>query len=172
MPAISKWVIPNVQKALVVGVADMVASNDPSAELVTYSLGSCLGVTVYDPANQVGGLLHVMLPDSSINPDKAVTDPYMFMDTGLPRLFRAVYSLGGDRSHVIIKAAGGGQFLDSVPLYNIGQRNSDALRTLLARNGYALSSENLGGTCSRTLRLLLSTGCVTLSSPGTTPYIL
>ena len=53
MPAPSTWVIPQIKKAIIVGVADMVATNDPGAELVTYSLGSCLGVTVYDPPPRV-----------------------------------------------------------------------------------------------------------------------
>ena len=75
MTAMRTWVIPPPRKTLVVGVADMVVSNDPSAELVTYSLGSCLGITVYDPVKKVGGLLHLMLPESRIDAIKAVNAP-------------------------------------------------------------------------------------------------
>lgn len=170
MPALSTWVIPQVKKTLVVAVADMVASNDSSAELVTYSLGSCLGVTVYDPIKKAGGLLHLMLPDSSINPLRAAAEPYMFVDTGVPRLLKAVYSLGGDRSRVIIKVAGGAQFFDPNRAFNIGERNCEALNALLARNGYSIHTEDVGGMCSRTLRLDLSNGSVTISSPGINPY--
>ena len=93
MPASSRWVVAAPKTNLVVGVADMVASNDGNAELVTYSLGSCLGVTVYDPVKKVGGLLHLMLPDSRIDPKKAVAAPFMFVDTGVPLLFKTVFNL-------------------------------------------------------------------------------
>jgi chemotaxis protein CheD len=164
------WVIPQAKKSLVVGVADMVASNDSSAQLVTYSLGSCLGVTVYDPVRKAGGLLHLMLPDSSINLQKASTEPFMFVDTGTPRLFKAVYNLGAERSRVIIKVAGGAQFFGPNRSFNIGERNFDALRKLLAQNGYSFQAQDIGGVCSRTLRLDLSDGNVSISSPGSSPY--
>ena len=170
MPPLTKWVVAAPKKTLVVGVADMVASNDSSAELVTYSLGSCLGATVYDPVKKVGGLLHVMLPDSSIDANKAASAPYMFVDTGLPRLFHAVYNLGGDRSRVIVKVAGGAQFLDQERVFNIGERNYQMLCTLLARNGYNNYSRDVGGVSSRTMRFDLSTGNVSIHSPGINPY--
>ena len=170
MPALPTWVIPQARKLLVVGVADMVASNDTSAELVTYSLGSCLGITVYDPQKKAGGLLHLMLPDSSINPVKAASEPYMFVDTGVPRLFKAVYNLGADRSRVIVKVVGGAQFFAPQGAFNIGERNCAALRALLDRNGYTIHAEDVKGTHSRTLRLDLANGSVLISSPGLSPY--
>jgi chemotaxis protein CheD len=166
MPAPSTWVIPQIKKAIIVGVADMVATNDPGAELVTYSLGSCLGVTVYDPIKKAGGLLHLMLPDSSISPQRAAAEPYMFVDTGVPLLFKAVYNLGGDRFRVVVKVAGGAQFFDPNRSFNIGERNCGALHALLARKGYSIHAEAVGGVCSRTVRLDLSNGNVTISSPG------
>ncbi|MGA2751163.1 MAG: chemotaxis protein CheD [Verrucomicrobiota bacterium] len=166
------WVIPPPEKTLVVGVAEMVASNDPGAELVTYSLGSCLGVTIYDPAKKVGGLLHLMLPDSSIDGAKAMTVPFMFVDTGVPRLFQAVYSLGGDRRRLIIKVAGGAQFLDPKGVFNIGERNYAALTGLLGRNGCTLHAQDVGGVRSRTLRMELSSGRITIRCPGSEPYTL
>ena len=81
---------------IVVGVSDMKASNDPTGTLVTYSLGSCIGVAIYDPVAKAGGLLHFMLPESSLDPEKASTRPFMFADSGIPRLFKAVYKLGGE----------------------------------------------------------------------------
>ena len=119
-----KWVIPPPRKTLVVGVADMVVSNDASAEIVTYSLGSCLGIAIYDPVKKIGGLLHIMLPDSKIDATKAVTMPFMFVDTGVPRLFHAAYNLGADRSRLFLKVAGGAQLLDQEGIFNIGIRNT------------------------------------------------
>jgi chemotaxis protein CheD len=165
-PTASAWVIPAPKKSLVAGVADMVISNDPSAELVTYSLGSCLGVTVYDPAKKVGGLLHLMLPDSTIDSAKATRSPFMFVDTGVPRLFHAVVDLGAERGRLVIKVAGGAQFLDPGRVFNIGERNYQALKELLARHGYKIHTEEVGGVISRTIRLDMTTGQVTISSPG------
>jgi chemotaxis protein CheD len=172
MTALGKWVIPPPRKTLVVGVAEMVVSNDPSAELVTYSLGSCLGVTVYDPAQKIGGLLHAMLPDSSIDPAKAANTPFMFVDSGLPRLFQAAYNLGADRRRLVIKVAGGAQMLDPQGVFNIGERNYRTLSGMLARNGYAIHGRDVGGLSSRTLRLDLTTGKITIKTPGANAYFL
>jgi chemotaxis protein CheD len=172
MAPLNKWVIPPPKKTLVVGVADMVASNDASAEVVTYSLGSCLGIVIYEPAKKVGGLLHVMLPDSKIDPAKAASAPFMFVDTGLPRLFHTVYNLGAERGKLIIKAAGGAQFLDPGGVFNIGERNQNALIDLLERNGLRLQARDLGGVSSRTVRLDMETGKITIQCPGVQPYYL
>jgi chemotaxis protein CheD len=172
MSAPSPWVIPAPRKVLIAGVADMVASNDRSAELVTYSLGSCLGVAIYDPVTKVGGLLHLMLPDSSINPAKGVTNPFMFVDTGVPQLFHAVYGMGGEKSRLIVKVAGGAQFLDEKKIFNIGARNWTALEEILARNGVRTSASDVGGRISRTVRLDLSTGRLSIQVPGSEIYSL
>jgi chemotaxis protein CheD len=166
MPVNSRWVIPAPKKSLVVGVADMVASNDANAELVTYSLGSCLGVTVYDPVKKVGGLLHLMLPDSRIDSAKGMTEPFMFVDTGVPQLFKTVFNLGGDRGRLIVKVAGGAQFLDEQRTFNIGERNIRAFEEIIARNGLMIHARELGGFNSRTIRLDLATGNFSIHSPG------
>ena len=170
MTAIGKWTIPAPRKALVVGVADMVVSNDPGAELVTYSLGSCLGITIYDPAKRIGGLFHVMLPESKIDASKAANSPFMFMDTGLPRLFHAAYNLGADRSRLVVKVAGGAQLLDDRNVFNIGGRNFQALSDLIARNGLVIHARDVGGMTSRTLRFDLANDTVTIKSPGADAY--
>ncbi|MGB8168482.1 MAG: chemotaxis protein CheD [Chthoniobacteraceae bacterium] len=162
----SPWVITPPKKNLVVGVGDMLASNDPAAQIVTYSLGSCLGVAIFDPVKKVGGLLHLMLPDSTINPGRAAMKPHMFVDTGVPSLFRAVYELGGEKSRVILKVAGGAQFLDEKRVFNIGDRNFQALEIILARNGVRIAAADTGGRVSRTVRLDLSTGQFSVQVPG------
>jgi chemotaxis protein CheD len=165
-----KWVISPPRKTLVVGVADMVVSNDASAEIVTYSLGSCLGITIYDPVKKIGGLLHIMLPDSKIDASKAMTAPYMFVDTGVPRLFHAAYNLGADRGRLVIKIAGGAQLLDQQGVFNIGSRNFDAVQKLIAQNGLKPYACDVGGLSSRTVRLDLTTGNVSVKTPAAPPY--
>lgn len=165
-----KWVIPPPRKTLVVGVADMVVSNDSSAEIVTYSLGSCLGIVIYDPVKKIGGLLHIMLPDSTIDAKKAASMPYMFVDTGVPRLFHAAYNLGADRSRLMLKVAGGAQLLDQEGIFNIGIRNYAALEKLIAQNSLRIQVADVGGLSSRTMRLDLANGNITIKTPGANLY--
>ncbi len=161
-----RWVVPAQKKSFIVGMGDMLASNDASAQLVTYSLGSCVGVTIYDPAVKVGGMLHAMLPDSTINAERAASRPHMFVDLGLPAMFHAVYALGGVKQNLIVKLAGGAEFLDEHKVFNIGRRNVDTVVNMLTRNGVRLAARAVGGHESRTMRLNLETGLVTLDLPG------
>ncbi len=88
-------------KTTVVGISDMKVSNNPEEVLITYSLGSCLGVIIYDPVARVAGMLHSMLPLSKIDPHKAKTTPYMFVDTGIPMLFKEAYRLGAKKKNIM-----------------------------------------------------------------------
>lgn len=132
--------------------------------IVTHALGSCLGLMIYDPLVKVGGLLHAMLPLSKINPEKASANPYMFVDTGVPALFKAVYSMGGQKARLTVKAAGCGQPLGNNEMFRIGERNYTILKKLLWKNNVLLESEDVGGTASRTVHFEISTGQVVISS--------
>ncbi len=150
----------------VVDIADFQVSADPRVVLVTYSLGSCIGVALWDPAERVGGMLHYMLPDSSLSAEKAKSRPAMFADTGIPRLFRAVYELGANKKRLIVKIAGGSQLLDDNGTFNIGKRNYTMLRKIFWKNGVLIDSEDIGGSISRTIRLSVDTGRFTLKTRG------
>ena len=150
--------------AVVVDIADLAVSNDPAESLITYSLGSCIGVVVHDPAAHVGGMLHYMLPDSQLSPEKARLSPAMFCDTGVPKLFRAAYELGAAKQRLVVKVAGGAQLLDDNGTFNIGKRNYLALRKIFWKNGVLIAAENVGGSLSRTVRLDVATGAVTVKS--------
>jgi len=145
-------------KTLVVGIADCQVSADREASLVTYALGSCVGVAVYDPVNRVGGLLHYLLPESSLDPAKAQKNPFMFADTGVPLLLRQVARSAGDARRLVVRVAGGARVVDQQGLFDIGKRNGLAIRKLLWKAGVLLQGEALGGTVSRTVRLDLATG--------------
>ena len=134
--------------------------------LVTHALGSCQGLTVYDPAEKIGGMLHAMLPLSKINPGKAEANPFMFVDTGVPKLFREIYEMGGQKSRLIVKAAGCGQPLGNNEMFKIGERNYTILKKLLWKNNVLLESEDVGGTVSRTIHFDLASGQVIISSGG------
>ncbi|MCI0471712.1 MAG: chemotaxis protein CheD, partial [Candidatus Aminicenantes bacterium] len=113
---------------IVVGIADLRVSSNSKDVLVTYALGSCIGVVIYDPVVKVGGLLHYMLPDSNLDLNKARENPAMFADTGIPLLFKACYKLGAEKKHIKVKIAGGASILDDSNYFRIGEKNIMALR--------------------------------------------
>lgn len=151
---------------VVVGVADMKVSNQPNEVLVTHALGSCIGVAIYDPVAKVGGILHYMLPESSLDPAKAQDNPCMFADTGLPFLFRECYRLGATKPRLQVKVAGGSQVLGARECFQIGRRNYAALRKIFLKNNVLINSENVGGTTARTLFLEIATGNVWIKIMG------
>jgi chemotaxis protein CheD len=151
---------------LVVGVADMKVSNDPNDMLVTYSLGSCIGLAVYDPVAEVGGLLHYMLPDSSIDESKARKNPYMFGDTGIPLLFKESYKFGAKKNRMKIMVVGGAQILDQAGLFNIGKRNYTLLRKMFWKNNVIADFEDVGGSSNRTLKMEIASGETMLKVSG------
>ena len=155
-----------LERNIVVGVSDLAVSNDMGANLVTYSLGSCLGITVHDAEKHVGGLLHVMLPSSGIDKSRAQRTPTMFVDSGIPMLFRAAYELGADKKRMIVKVFGGAQVMDEAGIFNIGQRNYEALVSIFNRNRVTIRCKYVGGQICRTIRLSLSSGSVVVKSPG------
>ena len=99
-------------RTLTVGVGDCRVSADLDCELVTYALGSCIAVAIYDPEARVAGLLHFMLPDSTLSHAKANRNPYIFADTGIPLLFRRAYEYGAERRRLVIRLVGGAQVLE------------------------------------------------------------
>ncbi len=151
---------------IIVGVADLRVTNDPAAHVVTYSLGSCLGVTIYDPVARVGGMLHAMLPSFGTDEDKARENPAMFVDSGLSALFRAAYRFGAEKFRMAVKVAGGAELLVQDEFFGIGRRNYQTLIETLDRNGVVVSGCSVGGNISRTVRLELATGRVTIQAPG------
>ncbi len=152
---------------IIVGMADMKTSSDPDDTLITYALGSCLGIAIYDPVTAVGGLLHVMMPSSSIDPAKAARNPSAFVDTGVPMLFKACYALGAEKKRLIVKVAGGAATQTSnSDIFQIGKRNFTSLRKLLWKNGVLLKKHDVGGTRPRNMSLGIGTGEVTLKSDG------
>ena len=143
---------------LVVGMADMKVSSDPSQEVITYALGSCIGVAVFDNLVGVGGIIHYMLPESKLNTEKAKANPYMFADSGLPMFFKKLFAFGATKKNMKIKVAGGANVLDSSGRFNIGNRNFLILRKLLWKNNLMISSDSVGGNDNRTLKVDIGTG--------------
>lgn len=151
---------------LVVGVADMAMSSDVDKDIITHALGSCIGVTIYDPQAKIGGMLHFMLPSAKVSPGKADTDPLMFGDLGIPILFKSCYEKGAKKENLIVCAAGGAEILDGDGNFKIGSRNRTMLRKLFWKNNILLSADDTGGTISRTLMLRMSDGQISVRTKG------
>jgi chemotaxis protein CheD len=144
----------------------MAVSTTPDQTLVTYSLGSCVGVSLFDPEAGVGGLIHCMVPLSKTDPEKAKVRPAMFTDTGFVLLLNEIIAQGASINRLIVKVAGGGAPMDSAGRFKIGERNYAVLRKLLWKNNLLIAGEDVGGTKPRTMRIQMSDGLVTVSSAG------
>ena len=147
---------------LIVGLNECAVSRDPEAALVTYALGSCIAVMIYDPVATVAGLLHFMLPEAGTDGERARATPCMFANTGVPLLFRHAYRMGAVKRRILVTAVGGAHVLRTDTPFNIGERNHLALRQILAKAGVVLQQEELGGTAPRSARIQVSNGAITV----------
>ncbi|MCX6938963.1 MAG: chemotaxis protein CheD [Verrucomicrobia bacterium] len=153
---------------IVVGVADFAVANQAQMIISTYALGSCIGLVAYDSSVQVGGLLHLMLPESSLSPEKAGTQPAMFADTGIPLLFNALAGMRAQRSRTQIYIAGGASVLSGPDSFKIGERNIIAVKKMLAVYGCRVVGSEVAGTVNRTLHLEVGTGQLSIKLPDRT----
>jgi chemotaxis protein CheD len=143
---------------LVVGISDCKISNDPEGVLMTYALGSCIGIAVHDPVARISGLLHFMLPEASMDSAKAQQNPFMFADSGIEKMLEEVTQRGASRRRLVVRIAGGAQILVGHDLFQIGRRNYAAARKLLWKAGLLVTAEAVGGEVSRTVRMEVPTG--------------
>ena len=153
-----KWVVP---------IGDMKIAQTPD-QLVTDALGSCLGLTVYDPVSGVGGLLHAMLPLSKINLKKAKSNPFMFVDTSIPKLFAQLSAQENvsAKDQWVVTAVGCGNPMGPKEVFKIGERNYRILCERLRTEGVRLEAEDVSGTASRMVCLDLASGQTIVCSNG------
>jgi chemotaxis protein CheD len=145
----------------------MKMSNSTDDILVTYSLGSCVGVTLYDPVAHIGGMVHCMLPLSKTDLVKAKNKPAMFTDTGVATLIQTALDMGAQKQRLIIKVAGAAQLMDENGTFRIGERNLTVLRKVLWKNNIIIAAEDVGGTIARTVFLHMDTGRTVVRSQRT-----
>lgn len=151
---------------LIVGIGDMKVSKSPDI-LTTIGLGSCIGIAIYDPITRIGGLSHIMLPDSSQVPD--VKESHKFADLSIPILVDKLQTLGVKRANMRAKIAGGAsmfKFSDKTMMMNIGERNSEAVLCKLRELKIPVISIEVGGEKGRTMVLDLDSGVVRLKIVG------
>lgn len=153
-----------IERKLTVGIADMKLLQGEGT-LVTYALGSCIGLCFHDPKLRLGALLHIMLP---LNMEAGRTHPLKYADTGIKETLKQMEAKGASRSRMTVKIAGGAKMFEvsGAGLGNIGQRNIESVHTILKRENIRLVAENVGGTVARTLLFDVGSGQGCIRSYG------
>jgi len=155
-----------VKTRVVIDISDAKVSDDPSDVLVTYSLGSCIGICLYDPAIHVGGMLHYQLPTAKMDPERARSKPFMFADTGMRLLLDRLAAMGVNKKRMQVRLAGGATMATGPQGFDIGKRNYLAIRKTLWGEGMFIDAEDIGGNAARDLYLDMADGTVTIRSNG------
>lgn len=148
-----------------VAMADLNVAG-PNGILRTTGLGSCVGLTLYDPVTKIGGMAHVMLPSSSIAREGQL-NLAKYADTALPTLLNKMRVLGASQARLVAKMAGGAQmfsFAGSGDTMRIGPRNVESCKEGLEQMGIELIAEDTGGNYGRTVELDCTTGKFTIRS--------
>jgi chemotaxis protein CheD len=151
---------------IIVDMADVKTTDKPVGKLCTNVLGACGAIAIYDAEHHVGGLLHYLLPEARINPQRALANPYMFADTGIPMLFRRAYKLGAVKECIAVKLIGGCNVMDPDNSFNIGYRNQAVAEDVLSRNGVAIAGKYLGCLEGMVVQLHMENGRVNVALPS------
>ena len=141
-----------------VGMADYKIGRDP-ASIISYGLGSCVGIALFDPITKIGGLAHIMLPDST--QARSTENLAKFADTAIPKMLDDMIRAGAVKSRVTAKIAGGAQmftFTNATDIMRVGERNTAAVKLVLQKVGLRLLAEDTGGNYGRTVELKLDSG--------------
>ncbi|NTV53531.1 MAG: chemotaxis protein CheD [Candidatus Firestonebacteria bacterium] len=151
-------------------ISEMCVSKNPEDTLGAFGLGSCLAIILYDPQLRAGGILHSLLPRLSNVRKESLPrqeQPLMFVDQGLPLLFKQVKALGAEPKHIEVYVVGGATFTnDENDLFAIGLRNFVTACETLRRLKLPLTAKEVGGRISRTVRLHVATGRIVVQSGG------
>ena len=150
-----------------VNSSEMKISDDPSETLVAFSVGSGIALSIYDTGSMTGGILNLLLPDSSyVSGSCFAKTPFMFADTGIPAFLATLYDQGADVKQMKIVVAGAAQIIGQPGFFNIGEQNYTAVKKIMSENNLQIQNEHIGGTSTRTLSLNIGDGFITIKTPG------
>ena len=152
------------KRRIIVNVSDAKVSDKLVDVLATYSLGSCIAVCLYDPATNIGGMLHYQLPNSTIDAERSKGKPLMFADTGMKILIDKMMTMGAKKKRLQVKIAGGAAMETGPGGFDIGKRNHLAIKKILWQNGMFIDAEDVGGASPRNMYLNIANGAVTIRS--------
>ncbi len=153
---------------IILGVGDLGVSKTPGDVIKTLALGSCVAVVFLEPRTRSVGMVHVALPESSIDRSKALVKPGYFADTGFAALLEAMKLISGvqNEKKFLVKMTGGAQVMDPHNTFNIGKRNELALKKILWHHGMGVQAEDVGGHTSRSIAVDVDAGRVVITSAG------
>lgn len=145
-----------VDNKITIGIADMKMAKGEGM-LVTYALGSCIGICLHDPALKLGALIHIMLP---VNMEAGRKNTMKYADTGIRETLKQMEAMGASRSRITAKIAGGAMMFKDCTgsMGNIGQRNIESVKLNLRKEGIHLLKEDVGGSVARTLLFDVNSG--------------
>ena len=156
-----------VSSMTAVNYSEMRISGDPSETLVAFSVGSGIALSIYDSLSKSGGILNFLLPDSSCgsgsNPEKT---PFMYADTGIPAFLNTLNDMGADVNQMKIVLAGAAQIMGQSGIFNIGEKNYEAVKKIMTANNLKIQYEHVGGMNTRTLSLNIGDGFNTIKTLG------
>lgn len=147
-----------------IGIGEWAVSDAGSDILKTYALGSCVAVIIYDTRLMIAGMIHIALPDSKVDAERAKLLPGYFADTGLPVMIEDMKRRGAARGHVWVKLAGGASVMDPGGFFDIGKRNILAAKRILWGSSLGPVAEDTGGSTSRTVSIAVADGETAISS--------
>jgi len=151
-----------------IGMSQIEIASKPGTVLVAPSLGSCIGLAIYDPISKIGAMAHIVLPDSA-KILKQTENCGKYADTAVPEMLKKLFSEGANKNKLIIKMAGGAQmfnFEKGANVLNIGLRNTLAVKTALTKEGLTLIKSDTGGNKGRTFKLDVQTGVFSVKLIG------
>jgi chemotaxis protein CheD len=138
---------PSLQNKMpvMIGIGEYHIGSEP---MMAIGLGSCIGLTIYDKDRHIGAMVHIMLPESSGRTDR----PGKYADTAVPLLLNKLSDMGSHRSSLVVKMAGGACMFEYFGNnLNIGERNAEKVRAVLAENHIRIAAEEVGGKAGRTV---------------------
>lgn len=147
-----------VSESIRIGIAEYKIARAP-VRIITTGLGSCVGVCLWDPLLKIGGMVHVMLPDSS--QARNVINQAKYADTGIKLLIEDLCLKGVPRSRLVAKIAGGAQmfnFPSAKGVIRVGEHNILAVKKVLEFNEITLLAEDIGGNYGRTIEFFTEDG--------------
>lgn len=149
-----------MNRDIIVDLGDIKIVQEGRGRMSTETLGACVAVSIYDPEAAVGGMVRFLLPESGLDEARALNNPYLFADTGIPMLFRRAYKLGAVKNRIQCHVAGGADVIDPREVLSIGRRNFEKALEVLGANGVEVRGKHVGGTDGMRMSLNLATGKV------------
>ena len=157
----------SLRNAISVGMGELHVTREKNEVLSCVGLGSCIALCAYDPVSKIGGMVHMVLPNSR-NGDAKYESP-KYVNTGIPLLLQEMKRQGAVKSRLNVKIAGGARMF-TIPgsgnLLDVGGRNIEMTQQVLAHEGIKVSASDMGGNKGRTIQLFIDTGKVFIKAAG------